>query len=179
MAGLDARVDPVRCRFIEALARRAQAQPAGEARRRLDERVAGLVATYRADAAHAASRSLPAPSIDPPRRGPLAALVDRLAQGTTPPGDAAAATAWSAPAGSARAAAPIELKALEHVRNTWSRLDADRRLSQSLAAVPDNAGPLNSHHLVHRALSEMRATSPAYLHRFMAYVDALFWLDQA
>jgi hypothetical protein len=72
-----------------------------------------------------------------------------------------------------------ELKTLSYFRSTWSRLSADRRLTQTLAAVPENAGPLNSHHLVHRALMLMRELSPEYLHRFMAHVDALLWLDRA
>ncbi|HEY4068238.1 MAG TPA: DUF2894 domain-containing protein [Burkholderiaceae bacterium] len=170
--GLDAGVDPVRFRFIEALARRAQAQPDGEARRLLDERIAGLVAAYREMGARTASASTAAQPVDSPARGPLAALVDRLAQRADPPREAAEGS----PSDST---SPAELKALEHFRSTWSRLDADRRLTQSLATVPDKAGPLNSHHLVHRSLSVMRELSPAYLHRFMAYVDALFWLDAA
>ena len=48
-----------------------------------------------------------------------------------------------------------------------------------LAKVPENAGPLNSQHLVHRSLTLMRDLSPEYLNRFMSYVDALSWLDQA
>jgi hypothetical protein len=72
-----------------------------------------------------------------------------------------------------------ELKAVTYYRSTWSKLSAERRLTQSLAKVPDNAGPLNSHHLVHRALILMRDLSPEYLNRFMSYVDALLWIDQA
>ena len=68
---------------------------------------------------------------------------------------------------------------LGYLRSTWSRLSADRRLTQSLAKVPENAGPLNSQHLVHRALTQMRELSPEYLHHFMAQVDALLWLEQA
>jgi len=30
---------------------------------------------------------------------------------------------------------------------------------------------------VHRALVSMRELSPDYLHRFVAYVDALLWLE--
>lgn len=63
------------------------------------------------------------------------------------------------------------------MRNTWSRLSADKRLTQSLAKVPDKAGPLNSHQLVHRALSAMRDASPDYFHHFVSYVDALMGLD--
>jgi hypothetical protein len=44
--------------------------------------------------------------------------------------------------------------------------------------VPQNAGPLNSSSLVHRALSLMRELSPGYLQQFLAYADALSWLEQ-
>eukprot|EP01036_Dinobryon_divergens_P014130 gene14130-19077_t len=52
----DHRFDPVRFRFIEALARRADTHE-GEARRLLDDRVATLLAAYGKDmeAAHAAA----------------------------------------------------------------------------------------------------------------------------
>ena len=94
-----------------------------------------------------------------PPRGALAALVAQLNR-TAPPPDAMADT-------------------LGYLRTTWARLSADRRLTQSLAKVPENAGPLNSQHLVHRSLTLMRELSPEYLHHFMAHVDALLWLDQA
>ena len=98
-------------------------------------------------------------SEEAPSRGALAALVAQLNR-TAPPPDAMADT-------------------LGYLRTTWARLSADRRLTQSLAKVPENAGPLNSQHLVHRSLTLMRELSPEYLHHFMAHVDALLWLDQA
>ncbi|RYF44640.1 MAG: DUF2894 domain-containing protein, partial [Comamonadaceae bacterium] len=75
---------------------------------------------------------------------------------------------------------PADLdETLGYLRNTWAALSAERRLTQSLATVPGNAGPLNSHHLAHRALTVMREISPGYLSRFVSHVDALLWLDQA
>ena len=68
---------------------------------------------------------------------------------------------------------------LQFFQRTWSRLSADQRLAQSRASLPENAGPLNSHHLVHRALTLMRALSPEYLECFVGYVDALQWLERA
>lgn len=162
----DDRFAPVRFRFIEALARRADAH-GGEARRLLDERIAKLLAAY----GEALGKGRPAvaePVATSPARGALAELVDHLAQHAPILGEGAA------PAG-----ATPELKTMRYFRSTWSKLSADRRLTQSLAKVPDNAGPLNSHHLVHRALILMRDLSPEYLNRFMSYVDALLWIDQA
>jgi hypothetical protein len=176
----DDRFDPVRFRFIEAMARRAAAYD-GEARRMLDERVAQLLAAYgealgqRGDAL-GQQRDATAPPGDatalpgeaPAVRGALAELIDHIARHAPPAGPGLAAGGGTP-----------DLKAVTYFRSTWSRLSADRRVTQSLAKVPDNAGPLNSHHLVHRALLLMRDLSPEYLNRFMSYVDALLWIDQA
>lgn len=162
----DDRFDPVRFRFIEAMARRAEAHD-GEARRLLDDKVAQLLSAYRE--ALETSRSVDARTEEAePGRSALAELVAHIARHAPPPGEGLAANA----------PAP-DLKAVSYFRSTWSKLSADRRLHQSLAKVPDNAGPLNSHHLVHRALILMRDLSPEYLNRFMSYVDALLWIDQA
>ena len=70
-----------------------------------------------------------------------------------------------------------ELQALGYFRSTWARLAVHRSLNQSRAKTPKNAGPLNSHRLVLRALEVMREASPEYLNRFVGYVDALLALD--
>lgn len=169
----DHRLDPVRFRFIEALARRAAAHH-GEARRILDDKLVQLLAAYGEDVEKRRGAPVPPPAAKQQDRsdpGPLAGLLDHIARhAASPQGEEPAA---------GLSAAPGELKTLGYFRNTWSRLSADRRLTQLLAAVPENAGPLNSHQLVHRALTLMRELSPEYLHRFMSHVDALLWLDRA
>ncbi len=167
---------PVRLRLIEALARRAQAHE-GAARRLLEARIATLVADApaRVDAPPAAAGPTPAaggPHDAAP--GPLASLVEHIARHSPLSGHEAPAPRPIAPA----AAPPAELKTLRYFRRTWSRLSADQRVSQSLAQVPENAGPLNSQHLVHRALLLMRDEAPEYLDRFLEYVDTLLWLEQ-
>jgi hypothetical protein len=161
-------VDPVRFRFIEAMARRAGGHE-GDARRILDQKVAGLLAAYREkleEKQRAVAGMKHEPALPP---GPLAQLVEHIArQSPLQAGGPAATDTASAP----------ELKSLRYFKSTWSRLRADRRLTQSLAKVPDNAGPLNSHHLVHRSLKLMHELSPEYLNRFMSYVDTLLWVDQ-
>ena len=199
------RLDPVRFHFLEALARRV-AVCEGASRAVLDERLARLLAEYGealangraaeegagrregggrdAGPTHAAAPVAERgarPSVRPapqrreaaPRRGPLAGLVEQLARPAAP----------SAGEGPVRASLPPgpdhapDLQSLGYFRDTWSRLSAERRVTQSLADVPENAGPLNSRRLVHRALVSMRELSPDYLHRFVAYVDALLWLE--
>ncbi len=166
------RRDPVRFRFIEALARRAAAHE-GDARRILDERLAALLAAYREKLEEAQCVESAAAIADTSTkhaarlpRGPLAELVEHMARQVPLQGDDDAAPTTP------------ELKTLRYFRSTWSRLSADRRLTQSLAKVPENAGPLNSHHLVHRSLMLMHELSPEYLNRFMSYVDTLLWVDQ-
>jgi hypothetical protein len=172
------RVDPVRFRFIESLARRAAAHE-GEVRRVLDHRLAGLLSTVGDDLDKA--RSAPADTgraIEEaaPHRGALAELVAHVARQAQAPGQRDSAKAKTATPGRG---SPPALEALPYFRRTWSRLSADQRLTQSLSALPENAGPLNSHHLVHRSLASMRDLSPDYFDRFISYVDALLWLDLA
>lgn len=191
------RADPVRFRFIDALARRASAYD-GEARRRLEHRLAGLVADFgdrlsrdrieapasgtslqRADA-HSGLAALTA------RLGqayPQDALPDphRAADPAAPPGTRPASQvpgASGTPAAvNAHRARHAEPALADYFRDTWARVSVDRQLRDSQAGVPENAGPLNTNHLVHRSLSLMREVSPGYLEQFLSYVDALSWLE--
>ena len=75
--------------------------------------------------------------------------------------------------------APGDPASLAYFENLWAELKVEQQLAEALAQAPENAGPLNSHLLALQSLKLMRDTSPAYLKRFVAYVDALLWLDQA
>jgi len=170
--------DPVRFRFIEALATRAAACE-GAVRRVLDGRLATVLAAYveRYEAAPSeAGNSLHqrhAASVEAPSHpGPLAELVRQIARHSSEKGDGSSANDAATGVES-----PGELKTLRYFRSTWSKLSVDRQLSQSLAQAPKNAGPLNSQLLVLRSLQAMREVSPDYLNRFMSYVDALLCLD--
>jgi hypothetical protein len=173
----DQRFDPVRFRVIEAMARRATAH-GGDARRMLDDKVVALLMAYGEDLEKATPADVAKPQAATTERGALAALVDHIAQHAPVMDDSPAATGKATPATSSASSPSIELKSIRYFKSTWSKLSADRRLTQSLAKVPENAGPLNSHHLVHRSLTLMRDLSPEYLNRFMSYVDALSWVDQ-
>jgi hypothetical protein len=173
----DQRFDPVRFRVIEAMARRATAH-GGEARRMLDDKVVALLAAYGEDLEKAAPADVAKPQAATTERGALAALVDHIAQHAPVMDDSPTAAGRATPATSSASSPSTELKSIRYFKSTWSKLSADRRLTQSLAKVPENAGPLNSHHLVHRSLTLMRDLSPEYLNRFMSYVDALSWVDQ-
>jgi hypothetical protein len=99
-------------------------------------------------------------------------------------GPAAASRAGTAarpgkPAPVAPTAPPAEPPALQYFRRVWSRLNVDERLAESRASLPGNAGPLNSHHLVHRALLALQEIAPAYLEHFISHVDDLAWMEAA
>ncbi|WP_286881912.1 DUF2894 domain-containing protein, partial [Cupriavidus sp. UBA2526] len=179
------RADPVRFRFIETMAQRASGY-SGEAGRLLDARVARLVAEYGEMLAGNASASdeVAQPEAQSQRLdalAELAALRERLGQHTQP---AAAATTTHAHVHThtpnaliPQRAAPVEPELADYFRDTWARVSVDRQMRQSQAGVPENAGPLNTNHLVHRSLSLMREVSPGYLEQFLSYVDALSWLE--
>ena len=193
------RFDPVRWRFIEALARRSQ-QHQGEARRIINGKLAETLTNYRQrfeqaqnearDTVARISEQFPEAGGElqrlfaeadfgalnrfvaglEKRHSPLAELTRHLAQLSPQEGDGGATQAPGARG---------ELKAIRNFRKTWSKLAVDKQLAQAIEQAPDNAGPLNSHMLVLRSLALMRDISPDYLSRFMSYVDTLLWLDQA
>jgi len=190
--GVD-RVDPVRFRFLQAMARRSAVLD-GLARQLLDERLAGHLNAYAqlldadadadADAGPdaelaaepSAERNAPPPA-EPANDAPsaLAGLLAYLADPSlsTPDGE----PDWNRDALGLRDAYP-DVQMLEYFRAVWSRVSADRQVRQSQQQVHKNAGPLNSNQLVHRALSLMRELSPGYLQQFLSYTDALMWMEQ-
>ncbi len=171
------RVDPVRFRLIEAMARRA-AGHGGVARSLLDGRLAELVNAYGDAVGRAASRDAgDAPRPRQSARGALAEVVDYIAMSQAALPDAAPVSG-AAPRGTPRDTSRVEPKLIDYFRNTWTRVSASQQLQQSLERVPEHAGPLNSSHLVHRSLTLMREMSPAYFEQFLSYVDALTWLEQ-
>lgn len=170
------RVDPVRFRLIEAMARRA-AGHSGDARSLLDGRLSELVRAYGDAVGHAALRDAgDAPHPRLPARGALAGVVDYIAS-QAPLRDATPAPG-TAPRSAPRDTWRVEPKLIDYFRDTWTRVSASQQLQQSLERVPEHAGPLNSSHLVHRSLTLMREMSPAYFEQFLSYVDALTWLEQ-
>ncbi|GAB1394533.1 DUF2894 domain-containing protein [Rhodocyclaceae bacterium] len=149
-----ARHDPLRIAYLDALVRRTTGQPAA-VRALLEAKFAGTLAecaqhfATTRQAAHAA-----------PGRGgsPLTELLRHIER---------------------HARDDDELKAVRNFHDTWAQLSVARQLSHAIERAPENAGPLNSHHLVLRSLERMRDLSPAYLKRFLAYADTLLLLEQA
>ncbi|MBB4127007.1 hypothetical protein GGR77_002321 [Xanthomonas translucens] len=206
------RLDPLRFRFIEALARRVDAHQ-GQARHLLEQKLSALLDAYAADlarmpvaqavtaageeavtlqqpqaqrgtnaaaaaadacgsdvAAIADAHATPAATVSASARSPLGELLQRFPAATA---NDANDTANATPLQSAQ-----QLPTLDDARRLWAELRSRSQLRQSLQLAPSDAGPLNSGVLVHRSLALMRTVSPGYLQHFLAYVDALSWLQQ-
>ena len=176
--------DPVRFAYLDALARRAgsQAEPIRQA----------LNAKISAIADELAANSAPQPTEITPSTtaSPLADLLTYINQHAHVQSDATPAkneipavnrknrpnfksiSTGQTPQGP-------ELKSVANYRNEWSRLSTEQQRTQTLAQAPENAGPMNSQHLVLRSLERMRDIAPDYLQGFMSYIDTLIWLEQA
>ncbi|HEX6733819.1 MAG TPA: DUF2894 domain-containing protein [Azonexus sp.] len=176
--------EPIRFAYLEALARRAATQ-AEPVRRSLHAKIS-------AAARELASCLAPVPPESPPTSSasPLADLLAYIGQHVQTQQDTPQlANAAAMPQGDSRPAArdssagrsrqSPELKSVAYFRDEWSKLSAEQQLTQTLAQAPENAGPMNSQHLVLRSLQVMRDIAPDYLHGFMSYIDALIWLEHA
>lgn len=182
-------LDPVGFHHLQTMARRA-AGLQGPARRYLDGRLAQALLNARArlaaaSAATAAQRTadtVPAHAtfaevVAP--LSPLALLMRELHALHATLGEGAAdVTLHAGVVRPARRAPAGELRALRAFKSTWSHLRDEQRLAQALAAVPPNAGPLNTQRLVLRSLQRMRELSPGYFHRFVSHLETLQWLEQ-
>ena len=142
--------------FRQALERRVVALN-GPARQLGEDRLSALK--------DAAEPKIAASDMATPSQGTLRELLDHLARQSASL-DKGAPQDERAP-----------LAALDHARQLWSRLRTEGQAREALAAEPAGAGPLNSARLVHRSLHLMREASPAYLQHFLAYADALSWLE--
>ncbi|MEO7937130.1 MAG: DUF2894 domain-containing protein, partial [Burkholderiaceae bacterium] len=202
------RSDPIRFRYLQALARRA-AGLHGESRRVLDEKLGEQLAAAarHADALQSGwAQTVPAWA----QRHPQAAaelqrlqtdgdaramrrLVARL-EGRSRAGplsellqhiarQSGASAQIEDSEGSVTAqqlaGAPADLKTVRRDKDAWARLRVDQQLMRSHQKAPDKPGPLNSHLLVLRSMQRMHDIAPEYLAHFMSHVETLLWLDQA
>lgn len=175
------RIDPVRFAYLAALAGRLAHQPE-PVRQLLGTKIQRLADELEAQAGNAmVAEGMPG---ELGAKSPLAGLLEYIrAQALVSPRDSQsyppASPAALLPSGEPGDTRAPELKSVAYFRDTWSKLSTEQRLTQTLAQAPENAGPLNSQHLVLRALKAMHACSPDYLQAFMSYADTLIWLEQA
>ncbi len=161
-----AHADAVGWHYIETLAERTREQ-SGPVQRQLLYKLHALLSHQqtRMQAAAATATVEANGPIAAGARSPLAALLADMAPPSHP----------TTPAPGWRAESPR----VRQFRKQLSRLSVHKQVTQAIAQAPQNAGPINSHMLVLRALGLMRDLSPDYLNRFMTYLDTLLCLEEA
>jgi hypothetical protein len=164
------RLDPVGFHYIEVLAERASVHQ-GRVKHILDGKLEAAVVALRMRLDQTNRTSKDAATTTPAVHGEtLGDLVRLLAEHSLEKPDGRLALSITTPR--------TELKSVKYFRNTWSKLSAERQVTQALGQAPKNAGPINSHVVALRSLALIRDTSPDYLNRFMSYVDTLLSLEQ-
>ncbi|RYF15170.1 MAG: DUF2894 domain-containing protein [Comamonadaceae bacterium] len=153
------RADPVRFRYLEALAQRIPAQPE-PLRELLQARFLARLAEYAAHAEPAAPVAARRATTREPA-SPLAQLMQVLRESRPDP---------------AVAAGRDELASARRFREAWDAQRALEKLELAFTRRPAQAGPLNSHALVLQSLELMRTVSPQYLRQFVLHVETLQWL---
>lgn len=169
------RHNPARFHYLEVLAQRLPGQPAA-VQQVLAQRLEQAVATYAREARSAATAAV-APGAGAPSAAAAPSPLARLNRELT--ARASAEPHATDPLHTSAGAHLPDMKSVRQFSEVWSKISAEQQVVQALHRGPENAGPLNSHKLVLRSLSLMRALSPDYLRRFMSQMDALLWLDQA
>ncbi|MBW3197188.1 DUF2894 domain-containing protein [Marinobacter nauticus] len=177
-------VDPVRLHYLASLERRLRSKGLqGSAHwHKLKQAVAGLQATDRENAEqHAAA--------EPGRRSPLLELVDTLNQAP----DSVPVQAPRSPIeqlifgateeeelerSQATSNGPQPLKAMARATADHGFQALQNRIQDAIENIPEDAGPMNAHRLVSRAIAEMQRLSPAYLNRMVNYTDTLMALEK-
>ncbi|MBF5052176.1 DUF2894 domain-containing protein [Alloalcanivorax venustensis] len=145
--------DPVRFAYLESFATRlaeSRRAPSQKHQEKLEKALADYRARADADDDKQGDRPAPPPS-------PLAALLTRLR------GDGEA---------------PVELKALAPIREAQARQQLAARIQHAITQVPGDAGPLNAHRQVARALAALQDISPQYLEHLVTYLDDLMVLEK-
>lgn len=189
------RFDPVRFRYIQAMAQKSlqqssavaallvekanQALQAYESRR--GEQSAQITSLMEETASQQPAQSERMTKLF--EAGDISA-VKRLAQRQQTPDNADSFSALTqrlqatADTGSTLPGDSQELKSVRYFRDALQRQHADRLVSHALRDAPEDAGPLNPQKLALQSLAIMRDISPAYLGHFVSYLDTLFWLEK-
>jgi hypothetical protein len=182
--GADAR-NPVQFRYLESLASRLDAR--GLRHSAHWQRLAQAVSDF--GAACQSERSEPAATTLSDTPSPLTELLATLnaRQAVEPDhngasleqrvfGAALESDSDSGPEGKGPQLRP--LRALAKARAEMGNRHLHQRLHHAITQIPADAGPMNAHRLVSRALAEMQRLSPDYTLRFARYTDTLMALER-
>lgn len=162
-------LDPLGWHYIEVLAGRTREQ-SGAAHALLQNRLRQALTDFgkRMDTPQSQRSVATSPRSETP--SPLTALLKEISACAQTSRDRTASHALDRQSDSPQ---------VQQLRQKLHHIGVQKQVRQALAQAPQNAGPINSHMLVLRALGLMRDISPDYLHRFMGYVDTLLCLDEA
>lgn len=147
--------DPVRFAYLESFAARlaeSRRAPSQKHQKKLEQALADYQA--RAEAGDGENQDDP---IAGTYRSPLAVLLHTLR------GDGDA---------------PRDLKALAPIREAQARQQMAARIQHAITHTPGDAGPLNAHRQVARALAALQDISPEYLEHLVTYLDDLMVLEK-
>ena len=159
-------VDAVQWHYIETLAERLRLLP-DPAQALLRQKLAQTLQAFESRmTAHGTKAVEPEPQQAP---SPMALLLQEMAP--QPMATASGQSTWMP--------AHQESPRVQQFRKQLRTLSVQKQVSHAISQAPQNAGPINSHMLVLRALGLMRELSPDYLQRFMAYVNTLMVLEKA
>jgi len=178
--------DPVRFRYLESFEQRLRAKRLHKGTthwRKLEQ----AISDYQAGLDSAGQRDEPTPDVG--GNSPLSGLLDQLNE--TPeasveapqsvleqrvfgqsPQDPPKAHPASAPNN------PRPLKAMIRAQANQGHHVIAERIRHAIESTPKEAGPMNAHRLVSRAIAEMQTLSPEYLARFARYTDTLLTLER-
>jgi len=147
--------DPVRFAYMESFATRL-ADSRRTPSRKHQEKLEQALADYRAHTA-ADNDESQGDHATAPYTSPLATLLTRLR------GDGEA---------------PRDLKALAPIREAQAKQQLAARIQHAITHTPGDAGPLNAHRQVARALAALQEVSPEYVEHLVTYLDDLMVLEK-
>ncbi|KPQ27575.1 MAG: Protein of unknown function (DUF2894) [Marinobacter excellens HL-55] len=176
-------LDPIQFHYLEACEHRLRSK--GLQHGRHWQKLALAVAEYQASLGPSQK---PTPTIAARPSSPLAALLDALNQTTDAPAKAPRSALEQRIFGDIdqpeqthlppTTDALQPLKAMARAKADQSTQAIQERIRYAIESTPKDAGPMNAHRLVSRALAEMQRLSPEYLERFARYTDTLMALER-
>lgn len=175
-------LDPIQFRYLEACEHRLRTK--GLQHGRHWQKLALAVVEYQSSLEPSQK---PTPTIAARPSSPLAALLDALNQPTDAPAKAPRSALEQRIFGDMDqpeqthlppTGVPKPLKAMARAKADQSTHAIQERIHHAIESTPKDAGPMNAHRLVSRALSEMQRLSPEYLERFARYTDTLMALER-
>ena len=178
-------IDPIRFRYLESFEQRLLAKQLGEETthwRKLEQAVSDYQAKF-----DGACQPEPTSAVSEP--SPLSSLLNRLNQTAELPVEAPRSALeqrvfgkqteeqpQAHPASSPNN--PRPLKAMIRAKAEQGNHVLEERIRHAIESTPKEAGPMNAHRLVSRAIAEMQKLSPEYLERFARYTDTLLTLER-